>query len=280
METERIIAYFLCMLLVLASRSGVVLPCALQDDELCEVSEAETELITEPETTEPTETEPETAGETEPEPTEAETVGETEEYVEEVTEPETEPISYVVGTSSAGYPIEQVDGITYVGGVLIANKSYSLPSWYNVGGLTPETEAAFSELRSAAELEGLSIYCISGFRSYQTQNSVYWNYVSADGAELADTYSARPGHSEHQTGLALDVNSLYTSFGDTAEGKWLAEHCHEYGFIIRYPADKVDITGYMYEPWHIRYVGKYIAGQIKAQGICLEEYLGITSCYE
>lgn len=184
-----------------------------------------------------------------------------------------------VGTSSAGMKIETVGGVTYVGGILVANKTYSLPSTYNPGGLTAECTAAFGELQRGASAAGYSIWCKSGFRSYWDQNYIYNDYAARDGQALADTYSARPGHSEHQTGLALDVNSLYTAFGDTAEGKWLAAHAWEYGFVIRYPADKVNITGYMYEPWHIRYVGKYAAEQMQKRGLCLEEYLGVDSAY-
>jgi D-alanyl-D-alanine carboxypeptidase len=91
--------------------------------------------------------------------------------------------------------------------------------------------------------------------------------------------SARPGHSEHQSGLCIDVNSTDFSFGSTAEAAWLEEHCAEYGFIIRFPEGKEDITGYEYEPWHIRYVGVETAQEITAQGLCLEEYLNVTSDY-
>ena len=97
--------------------------------------------------------------------------------------------------------------------------------------------------------------------------------------EAADTYSARAGHSEHQTGLAFDLNSLEESFGETREGIWLREHCWEYGFIIRYPKGKESITGYMYEPWHVRYLGKSAAKSVFESGLCLEEYLNVTSAY-
>lgn len=102
-------------------------------------------------------------------------------------------------------------------------------------------------------------------------------YVRKDGLELAIRYSAPPGQSEHQTGLCFDVASLWRTFADTEEGIWLAEHCAEYGFIIRFPAGKEAITGYMYEPWHIRYVGKEVAEAIMAEpGLTLEEYLGVA----
>jgi D-alanyl-D-alanine carboxypeptidase len=122
----------------------------------------------------------------------------------------------------------------------------------------------------------LNIWICSGFRSYAYQQNLYNRYVARDGKAEADRYSARPGHSEHQTGLAMDVNSVGQSFAYTSEGKWLAAHAHEYGFIIRYPKGKEDITGYMYEPWHIRYVGVEIAKEITEAGITFEEYMGVA----
>ena len=91
----------------------------------------------------------------------------------------------------------------------------------------------------------------------------------------ADTFSARPGTSEHQTGLAMDVGWIDDSYGDTPSGKWLAANCYKYGFIIRYPKNKESITGYKYEPWHIRYLGTDIAKDVYDSGLCLEEYLGV-----
>ncbi len=130
----------------------------------------------------------------------------------------------------------------------------------------------------AADL-GLTIYISSGFRSYDYQAGLYQRYVERDGKEAADRYSARPGYSEHQSGLAFDLNTITDDFKDTDEGRWVAENCYKYGFIIRYPADKEDVTGYMYEPWHIRYLGTEIAEDVYSSGLCLEEYLGITSEY-
>ena len=179
-----------------------------------------------------------------------------------------------------GYVIEEIDGITYGGGILIANKTYIVPDTYNPGGLTPECSAAFSEMRSAAARDGLSIFIASGFRSYGSQTAIYWGYVAKRGMETADTFSARPGHSEHQTGLAMDLNSISDYFGETAEGRWLAQHAHEYGFILRYPRGKSDITGYKYEPWHFRYIGKEMAAEVYESGLTLEEFLGIDSVYK
>ncbi len=185
----------------------------------------------------------------------------------------------VDGAASDSEPdIEVVDGLTYVNGILIANKSYSLPADYNPGVL-PEAQSAFDEMAEGAAKDGIKLYIASGFRSYDYQAGLYQRYVERDGAEMADTYSARPGHSEHQTGLAFDLNEISDAFAGTPEAEWLAEHAHEYGFIIRYPADKEDITGYSYEPWHVRYLGKEIAEKVYESGLCLEEYLGIDSVY-
>lgn len=168
--------------------------------------------------------------------------------------------------------------ITYIDGILIANKTFSLPADYNPG-VDGEANGALNEMIEAASGDGIALWVVSGFRSYNTQASIYSNYVARDGAAAADRYSARPGHSEHQTGLAFDLNSLEQSFGATPEGQWLAANCWQYGFIIRYQEDKEEITGYMYEPWHVRYLGKDIAQKVFESGLCLEEYLGITSVY-
>ena len=123
---------------------------------------------------------------------------------------------------------------------------------------------------------GYSIPLLSGFRSHQKQIELYNRYVARDGKDAADTYSARPGHSEHETGLTFDIGAVDDNYGETAPGKWLANHAHEYGFIIRYPEGKEDITKYQYEPWHVRYVGKEHAKKIYENQLTLEEYLGIA----
>ncbi len=191
------------------------------------------------------------------------------------TEPPTDPPAT---EPSPQEPAQPSADLTYIGGILIANKTYALPSDYNPG-LDPTCRAQFDKLSAAAAAEGLNIYLSSGFRSYSYQSRIYNNYVSIYGQEKADTFSARPGHSEHQTGLAIDVNTITDSFANTAEAAWLAAHAHEYGFIIRYPKGKEHITGYKYEPWHIRYLGVDTATAVYNSGLTLEEYLGITSCY-
>lgn len=176
-------------------------------------------------------------------------------------------ISYIQDTST---------GVKFI----IVNKTYSLPSDYAPGGLTKECSTAFSKLVAAAKKDGITITNVSGYRSYSYQTSLYNKYVNRDGKAKADTYSARPGHSEHQTGLAIDCNSVKSSFANTKEGKWLAAHCTEYGFIIRFGASKESSTGYQYEPWHIRYLGSStLAKKIANSGKSIEEYYGITSKY-
>lgn len=189
--------------------------------------------------------------------------------------------SDVVGKTSKGYNIKKIDGIYYVNGILVANKSYDLPSSYAPGGLLSEFNIAFTKMKEDASKEGVNLKIVSGYRSYSRQKTLYNNYVSRDGKKEADTYSARPGHSEHQTGLAADLNLVDTSFENTKEGKWLANNCYKYGFILRYPKGKESITGYIYEPWHFRFIGDE-AKNLYNNGtwISLEEYLGIDSEYK
>lgn len=167
------------------------------------------------------------------------------------------------------------NGLTYVDGVLIVNKKYSLPNTYNPG----ENKEAYSwlqKMQNEATKHGCKLSFVSGFRSYYDQQYIYNNYVKEFGKELTDTFSARPGHSEHQTGLAFDVGWIGDGFALTESGKWLASNAHNYGFIIRYPKDKESITGYKYEPWHIRYLGIELATKVYNSGLSLEEYLGIN----
>jgi LAS superfamily LD-carboxypeptidase LdcB len=178
------------------------------------------------------------------------------------------------------YEIVEKDGIYYIDDILIVNKTYPLPEDYNPGGLSEEFMDAFYEMQAHAELDGIDLWIQSGFRSYNTQDNLYNYYVSLDGKEEADTYSARAGHSEHQSGLAADLNSTDVSFNNTKEAEWIRKNCYKYGFIIRYPEDKQDSTGYIFESWHIRYVGKEWAKKITESGKTVEEYFGITSKYE
>ena len=182
--------------------------------------------------------------------------------------------------TSKGFSGYTKNGITYIDGYMVANKSYPLPSTYNPG-LDGNVKSKAEVMFSAARNEGLNIYISSGFRSYNTQKNLYNNYVNRDGKAAADTYSARPGHSEHQTGLAFDVNEVSSAFNNTAEAKWLSENSYKYGFILRYPKGKDGETGYMYESWHFRYVGEDLASKLYNGGnwITMESYFGIKSEY-
>jgi D-alanyl-D-alanine carboxypeptidase len=142
-----------------------------------------------------------------------------------------------------------------------------------------EAAEAFHRLVEKAAEEGIELKMTTAYRSYAFQKILFDSYVEKEGEEAANTYSARPGQSEHQTGLAVDVSSpsvgyqLTGEYSDTKEGKWLAEHAHKFGFIIRFPKGKEDITGYQYEPWHIRYVGLAAAREIRERNLTLEEFL-------
>lgn len=146
--------------------------------------------------------------------------------------------------------------------------------------LRKEAAKALEDLFKEGEKEDIALYAVSGYRSYSRQELLFNNKANKVGAEAANKLVARPGQSEHHTGLAMDVSSksanfsLAERFGETAEGIWLKENAHKFGFIIRYPKEKTDITGYSYEPWHIRYVGKEIAEEIYEKDITLEEYFG------
>lgn len=179
---------------------------------------------------------------------------------------------------------------------VIVNKERSLPEDYEPSDLVEpdvpfsfdgphekrhlrkEAAEALEELFAAAEADGIELRAVSGYRSYQRQVAVYNSSVERNGEEYASRVSAKPGYSEHQTGLAIDVSSpsvgnvIEEVFGESEEGKWLAEHAPEYGYVIRYLKDREDVTGYVYEPWHIRYVGKELAPDIAASGLTLEEY--------
>lgn len=181
--------------------------------------------------------------------------------------------------SSSEHEVVVEDGVTYIDGIMMASKTFSLPEDFDPG-VSEEALNAFNEMQEAAAEEGLDIYISSSYRSYADQERIYNRYVEEDGKEAADTYSARPGHSDHQTGLTFDLNSIDDSFGLTPESDWVKVNAHKYGFIIRYPEGKQDITGYQYEPWHIRYIGIEKATEVYESGLCLEEFLGVDSVYK
>ena len=175
-------------------------------------------------------------------------------------------------------PPERVvkDGVTTVGGIVIANKAISLPpeygSYLSLDEVTPETYAALEEMNSNSEHQYINK---SGYRSYYDQKAIFQNYCDMYGYDEADTFSSQAGHSEHQTGLTMDLDAFEESYGETPEGIWLAENCWRYGFIIRYPKGKEEITGYTYEPWHVRYLGKSTAKLVYDSGLTLEEFLNV-----
>lgn len=141
-----------------------------------------------------------------------------------------------------------------------------------------EAADALEDLFRAAEEAGVELVAVSGYRSYERQQETYQSALKRKGAASTSRYNARPGQSEHQTGLAMDVSSpsvdcqLNESFGQTEAGHWLEKHAAEFGFIIRYEKGKEEVTGYSYEPWHIRYVGKELANILKQKGMTMEEY--------
>ncbi|API92264.1 hypothetical protein J32TS6_35230 [Virgibacillus pantothenticus] len=199
-----------------------------------------------------------------------------------------EPVTTDSGTKVTANPHEQL---------VLVNKENALPPDYTpVDLVTPNVRFPFTEdlpkkqmrkiaapaleeLFAAADKEGLELFAQSGYRSYDRQTSIFASNVQSLGEAEANQVSARPGESEHQTGLTMDVTSpnvdfqLNEDFGNTDEGKWLAENAAEYGFIIRFPKGKEEITQYQYEPWHIRYVGKKAAQEIMKNDLTLEEYL-------
>ena len=146
--------------------------------------------------------------------------------------------------------------------------------------MRPEAAAALEDLFEAAAQDGITLYATSGFRSYSTQKAIFERKLDRMDEKQANASVAKPGYSEHQTGLAMDIEGettkgtgLTEAFGESPEGIWTAEHCAKYGFIIRYPKGKTNITGYIYEPWHLRYVGKEAAAEITELGVTFEEYI-------
>jgi len=172
---------------------------------------------------------------------------------------------------------------------VLVNKCNKLPEGFEQAGLVEVDRAYrsndgkqylltsiayenYKKMANAAKAQGLSMYIVSAYRTENYQRNLYNNRLATTGRINADNYTARPGHSEHQTGLAVDIGNTKGIFEYTPEFKWLQAHAHEYGFILRYPKGKEWITGYSYEPWHYRYVGTDVAKVIWEQGITYEEY--------
>lgn len=145
---------------------------------------------------------------------------------------------------------------------------------YNIGynnKLRKEARINFEDMCLNAKKEGILLYSISAYRSFYNQEIIYNNYLKID-ANNTDSYSARAGYSEHQSGLAVDINMASSIFSYTIEYYWLKNNAYKYGFIERYPKNKEKITGYKYEPWHFRYVGKEVAKRIAEENITFDEY--------
>lgn len=185
--------------------------------------------------------------------------------------------------------------------MVLVNKQFSLPDGYTPDDLVrpnvlfsfgdQDIEKSYMRKEAAEALElmfeegkkvGIELFAVSGYRSYDRQVAVYNAEVAKFGEEKAIEAVAFPGSSEHQTGLAMDLSSksanfeLSEQFGETTEGKWIAENAHNFGFVLRYPKGKEDITGYKYEPWHFRYVGKEAAKNIFEKQLTLEEYFNLV----
>lgn len=188
-----------------------------------------------------------------------------------------------------------VDNYTDI--LCVANKKHALPYDYVPGDLRTvnvdrsanwqmrdEAATALENMFAAASDDGVTLVACSGYRSAVYQDQLYSGYVQSYGTATADSISSRPGYSDHQTGLAMDIGDhdqatvFTTDMKNTPEGKWLYAHAHEYGFILRYPEGKESITGYSFEPWHYRYVGTATASAMYAisPDETLEEYLGIS----
>ena len=176
---------------------------------------------------------------------------------------------------------------TSKGDLMIANKYYTIEdyvpedlvhidSYYGLDAyLDRDTYEAYTKMADQMMSEGIDVWITSAYRSYDSQVNIYNRYLAIDPQEVVDTYSARPGFSDHQTGRVVDLiepGGDLGSFEYTDAKAWLDEHAYEYGFILRYPEDKEDITGYMYESWHYRYVGKEVAKYIHDTGITFDEY--------
>ncbi len=183
------------------------------------------------------------------------------------------------------YSLSEAESLT-----VVVNKKHKLPSNYAPpleavagGNMHPEAAQALRTMLDAASTAGYPMKIISSYRSYDTQVSTYQKWVNQDGKAQADRSSARAGHSEHQTGLAVDLGmpdgscNLSICFGSTEQGKWLAANAANYGFIVRYESDTEAVTGYQYEPWHMRFVGTTTATAVVTSGLTLDQYFGVEA---
>lgn len=197
-----------------------------------------------------------------------------------------EPGDAASGPASARWSDGQLDGPFTVRGIVVVNRAHPLrpdyvPAWSSEpDGLRPDVRAAFDRLAGAAASEGLTLSIRSGYRSYAIQQVSFAHALRTYDEATARRYYAEPGMSEHQTGLSLDAwdgRNRGDAFAQTPEAAWLAEHAWEYGFIIRYPQGRTDVTGYGWESWHLRWVGEDVAREFGPHStLTLEEYLGLA----
>jgi D-alanyl-D-alanine carboxypeptidase len=173
-------------------------------------------------------------------------------------------------------------GANYIPADLIApNIPLRLPATDPEMHIRSIAASDLQQMFNKAKSQNINLMLSSGYRSYDLQNTVYSSFVRSQGLKSTDSSSARPGHSEHQTGLAIDIEpdsrkcEVELCFENTPDGKWLAQNSYKFGFIIRYPKDKEHITGYEYEPWHVRYVGKVLAAQLHQKDQTLEQFFGL-----
>lgn len=288
------------MLMVCCALTLTLVGCTTSDQSKTEEAEnkpAETEQQTETPAETPTNKEDEQAEQPTPE-TEEPTAEEPSEDQPEEEEPVAEAPPVEEPTETPSEPLEQNGTANLkLDTLILVNKQIALPAGYKPADLVTanidfvesatgerkmlrkEAAQAIEKLMTGAKAADIELKGTSAFRSYDYQVQLFNNYVARDGKEQAMKYSAPPGHSEHQTGLAIDVSSasvgyqLTQSLEQTKEGKWLADNAHTYGFIVRYQRAYEAETGYMYEPWHLRYIGVEHATDVHKANVPLEHYL-------
>lgn len=288
------------MLMVCCALTLTLVGCTTSDQSKTEEAEnkpAETEQQTETPAETPTDKEDEQAEQPTPE-TEEPTAEEPSEDQPEEEVPVAEAPPVEEPTEAPSEPLEQNGTANLkLDTLVLVNKQIALPAGYKPADLVTanidfvesatgerkmlrkEAAQAIEKLMTGAKAADIELKGTSAFRSYDYQVQLFNNYVARDGKEQAMKYSAPPGHSEHQTGLAIDVSSasvgyqLTQSLEQTKEGKWLADNAHTYGFIVRYQRAYEAETGYMYEPWHLRYIGVEHATDVHKANVPLEHYL-------
>ena len=288
------------MLMVCCALTLTLVGCTTSDQSKTEEAEnkpAETEQQTETPAETPTDKEDEQAEQPTPE-TEEPTAEEPSEDQPEEEAPVAEAPPVEEPTETPSEPLEQNGTANLkLDTLILVNKQIALPAGYKPADLVTanidfvesatgerkmlrkEAAQAIEKLMTGAKAADIELKGTSAFRSYDYQVQLFNNYVARDGKEQAMKYSAPPGHSEHQTGLAIDVSSasvdyqLTQSLEQTKEGKWLADNAHTYGFIVRYQRAYEAETGYMYEPWHLRYIGVEHATDVHKANVPLEHYL-------